>query len=425
MRYKSIIVVIVCLVLIGTALFVFNNRPINETTGNPYDEPLIITGNVSSFDDAVNVFCFNLFRQLYLDPETDKNIFFSPYSIFTALAMTYEGARGPTADEMAKVLSIEQNNESFHEYVDRLYGYFNKNKEYNISTANALWPNENLELIEEYLDIINNYYHANTSLVDYNKPVEAAKTINRWVENQTNSLIKDLIKPSYITPLTVLILTNAIYFRGMWKVQFDKENTTDRDFEDCFGNIRTVPTMKITDTEDLFNYTETDRLQILELPYSGEEISMVILLPKKNNDLVEIINKIDNDELSEWIDSMSEREVNIYLPKFKVETDNYILNNYLINLGMPSAFNPDEADFSGITGLKELFISKVVHKAYIDVNEEGTEAAAATAVIMARSTINGDDSRVVFNANHPFLYLIRHKETGTFLFMGSVNNPTQ
>jgi len=425
MKYRSIISVIVCLILIGTAFLVFNNMPIKETTGDPFDEPQIITGNISSFDDAVNVFCFNLFRQFYSDPLIDKNIFFSPYSIFVALAMTYEGAKGETADEMADVLNIEQSNDSFHEYMDLLYEYLNKNDEYNISTANALWTVEDLNLLEAYLDIINDFYHGNATNVDFNKPVEAAELINSWVENQTNGLIKDLILPSYITPLTALILTNAIYFKGIWEVQFDIENTTDRDFEDSFGNISQVPTMQLTNTEDLFNYTETDDLQILELSYTGDEISMMVLLPKNKGDLSKIISSIDNDKLNEWIDLMSEREVNIYLPRFKVETGNYLLNDYLINLGMPGAFDPDEADFSGMTGLKELFISKVVHKAYIDVNEEGTEAAAATAVIMARTTVNGDDSRVVFDANHPFLYLIRHKETGTILFMGEVNSPTQ
>jgi serpin B len=427
MKYKAIFAIVVCLILIGTAVFVYNlnyNKTIDEKEDTSSDEPFIITGNISSFDDAVNVFCFNLFRQMYFDSDIDKNIFLSPYSIFVALAMTYEGAKESTAEEMADVLNILQDNESFHQYVQVLYDYFNINSEYNISTANALWVDDSLELLDDYLNIIYDYYHGNSTEVDFDKPVEAAEIINSWVENQTNNLIKDLIQPDDITPLTALILTNAIYFKGIWKVQFDSKNTTDRDFEDFSGDIISVPTMCLTNTEDLFNYTENEDLQILELPYTGDEISMIVLLPKDNDDFSGIINSIDNDNLTEWINSMTEREVNIYLPKFKVETDNYVLNDYLVNLGMPSAFEPNFADFSGMTGLRDLYISKVVHKAFIDVNEEGTEAAAATAVIMAKNAIDGENGRVVFDADHPFLYLIRHKETGTILFMGAFDSPS-
>ena len=427
MNYKKPLAIIVLIIILGAAFFVYNydfDKPIDRKEDTSSDEPLIITGNISSFDDAVNSFCFNLLRQMFNDPNIDNNIFLSPYSIFTALAMTYEGARGLNAEEMADVLNIEQDNHSFHQYVDILYDYFNNNVEYNISTANALWVSKNLSLIEIYIDIIRAYYHGNATDVDFNKPEETAKIINQWVENQTNGLIKDLIKKEYITPFTALILTNAIYFKGIWKVQFDTENTTDRVFEDNLGNIISVPTMSLIHTEDLFNYTETDDLQILDLPYAGDDISMMVILPKDNIDLSDIISTIDNDKLTDWISSMSETELDIYLPKFKVETGNYILNDYLINLGMEKAFLPDEADFSGMTGLRELFISKVVHKAFIDVNEEGTEAAAATAVIMMKSAVNGD-SRVVFNADHPFLYFIKHRETGTILFTGIVNNPAQ
>lgn len=427
MNYKKPLAIIVLIIILGAAFFVYNydfDKPIDRKEDTSSDEPLIITGNISSFDDAVNSFCFNLLRQMFNDPNIDNNIFLSPYSIFTALAMTYEGARGLTAEEMADVLNIEQDNDSFHQYVDILYDYFNNNVEYNISTANALWVSKNLSLLEIYIDIIRAYYHGNLTDVDFNKPEETAKIINQWVENQTNGLIKDLIKKEYITPFTALILTNAIYFKGIWKVQYDTENTTDRDFEDNLGNIISVPTMSLIHTEDLFNYTETDDLQILDLPYAGDDISMMFILPRDNIDLSDIISSIDNDKLTDWIRSMSETELDIYLPKFKVETGNYILNDYLINLGMEKAFLPDEADFSGMTGLRELFISKVVHKAFIEVNEEGTEAAAATAVIMMKSAVNGD-GRVVFNADHPFLYLIKHKKTGTILFTGIVNNPTQ
>jgi len=218
-----------------------------------------------------------------------------------------------------------------------------------------------------------------------------------------------------------LILTNAIYFKGIWKTQFDPVNTTNRTFETTAGTSVEVPTMSLVNTEDVFYYTETDELQILELPYTGDDISMVILLPK-DNDLSSVISTIDNDMFSTWIESMVETSVDIYLPKFEVETS-YKLKDYLIALGMNIPFS-SAADFSGITGGKDLFISEVVHKAFIDVNEEGTEAAAATAVIMIETAPNGGgSSRIVFDCDHPFLYLIQHKQTGTILFMGSISDP--
>ena len=337
--------------------------------------------------------------------------------------MTYEGARNNTADEMESVLNIEQDNESFHQYMKSLYEYLNENADYNISTANALWVRENFELLEEYIDTIETYYGGISSEVDFSKPEEAAEIINQWVENQTNNLIKDLVPSDVIDPvLTMLILTNAIYFKGTWQIKFDEVNTTDKDFTDYEGNLIRVPTMRLTGTENKFNYTETEDLQILELPYTGNEISMTILLPKEGVELSDVINSIDKDSISEWIDSMYETEVDIYLPKFKFETS-YGLNDYLIELGMKDAFS-SFADFSGIDGRPDLFISDVLHKAFINVSEEGTEAAAATAVVINLKSIDGGgSSRLEFNADHPFLFLIQHKETGTILFLGSIGNP--
>ena len=421
MKLKYIISIAVAFIVISAAIFVvilqnqYNPDIIDYETSD--DENIIPVGSLP-FNDAVNEFTFDIFREIY--KENNDNLFISPYSIFTALAMTYEGAKGETADEMATVLSIEQDNESFHDYIKNLYEVLNtKNEEYNISTANALWVKDNLQLLELYLNIIRDYYGGDATKVDYSNPTKAAEIINQWVENQTNGLIKDLITDDAIDPLTALILTNAIYFKGIWKTQFDPLNTTNRTFEISAEKTVEVPTMNLIDTEDIFNYTETDDLQILELPYTGDDISMIILLPK-DNDLSYTIDAIDSDMFSGWKDSMVGTKVDIYLPKFKVETS-YTLREHLITMGMNIPFI-SSADFSGITGAKNLFISQVVHKAYIDVNEEGTEAAAATAVIMVFSVNNGS-SRIVFDCNHPFIYLIQHKETGTILFMGSINDP--
>ena len=422
MKIKYIVSILAAFIIISAAVFVavLQNQPGSDIIDEdiiPDDEEPTPLGNLS-FHDAVNSFAFDIFREVH--EVNEGNLFISPYSIFTALAMTYEGARGETAEEMANVLNVKQDNESFHHYMKNLYEVLNtKNEEYNISTANALWVKENLQLLEAYLNVIREYYGGDATEVDYSNPTEAAAIINQWVENQTNGLIKDLITADAISPLTALILTNAIYFKGIWKTQFDPVNTTNRTFETNTDTFVEAPTMSLIDTEDVFYYTETDDLQILELPYTGDDISMIILLPK-NNDLSPAIDTIDIDMLSEWTGSMVETKVDIYLPKFKVETS-YSLGDYLIDLGMNIPFTSD-ADFSGITGGRDLFISKVLHKAFIDVNEEGTEAAAATAVIM-ELTVNGSSSRVVFDCNHPFMYLIQHKQTETILFMGSISDP--
>ena len=422
MKLKYILPIIAVFIIISSSIFVTflqynqDKDTIDEDVSKDEKEPTPL-GNLS-FNDAVNSFAFNLFREL--SDRNEGNLFISPYSIFTALAMTYEGAKSDTSDEMADVLNVKQDNETFHLYMKNLYEALNNEKtDYNIRTANALWVQKNLFLLESYLNIIREFYGGDATEVDYSKPTEAAAIINRWVENQTNGLIKDLITESSISPLTALILTNAIYFKGIWKTQFDPVNTTNRTFETSSEGTIDVPTMTLVNTYDVFNYTEMDESQILELPYTGGDISMIVLLPK-NNDLSSIIDTIDRDKFSEWMDSMIETKVDVYLPKFKVETT-YSLNDYLIDLGMSIPFT-SAADFSGITGGKDLFISNVIHKAFVDVNEEGTEAAAATAVIL-ELTMNGESSRIVFDCNHAFLYLIIHKQTETILFMGSIDNP--
>jgi serpin B len=338
--------------------------------------------------------------------------------------MTYEGAHGLTAEEMASVLNIQQDNESFHQYMQELYTYLNESSEYNISTSNALWPRIGYQLLQDYIDIIETFYGGTVSEIDYSNPEQAAEIINSWVENRTNNLIQDLVAPSEIDPvLTYLILTNAIYFKGAWEIEFDKDNTTDREFTTSSGERIDVPTMCLVNTEDSFNYTENDNFQVLELPYNGNEISMMIFLPKDDYESSDIVNSMNKDTYSELIDSMTIREVDIYLPKFKIKTPLYELNDYLKNMGMTTAFGFD-ADFSGLDGVGKLYINKVLHKAFIEVNGEGTEAAAATAVMMVLKSTGGDDmTRLEFDCDHPFLFTINHKETGTILFMGTIENP--
>ncbi|MEF8879447.1 MAG: serpin family protein [Candidatus Thermoplasmatota archaeon] len=372
--------------------------------------------NNLSLSEDMNNFSFELYNQIC--SENTGNIFYSPYSVFVALAMTYEGARNETAEEMQNVLNIPRNNDTILKSMETMYKVFNQNSSYNLSTANALWIKKDYHILDDYINVIKEYYHGKAEELDFSNASKAAEIINNWVENQTNNKIQDLIPPSSINRFTRLILTNAIYFKGTWQTQFDEENTTDRDFKLSDGSTIQVPTMYLS--EKRFNYTETEKLQVLELPYSGGDVSMIILLPIKDEGLEDI--SIDSEKLSDLTSSLTSTKVDVYLPKFKLETK-YGLNEVLSAMGMPEAFNPQEANFSGINREERLFIDGVIHKAFIEVEEEGTEAAAATGVIVGATSIKPPKT-ITFKADRPFMFIIQHKITDNILFMGKVTNPS-
>ena len=431
MKQKQIIGILIISAVVFSAayLFFFQQQNVSDDQFNNVHDgyPDINVSTEMSFQDSANQFGFELLRQFKNQSGNGTNPFFSPYSLFTALAMAYEGAEGNTADEMADVLNIEQDNESFHQYVSYLYQKFNQNTKYNLSTANAAWMQKDFIILEDYIHLVENFYHAEANNIDFSNPEKAADIINQWVENQTNNLIHDLVPSTAINPaLTKLILTNAIYFKGMWQVQFDPVNTTDRPFTLASNETIDVPMMGLTDTEDVFNYTETDEFQLLQLPYAGNDLSMIIILPKENTDVSSIINNLNEKDYVEWLNTMQEVELDVHLPKFTIETPRYSMSQMLKTLGIHDAFSSADADFSGITGEPNLYIKYVFHKAFIEVNEEGTEAAAATAVIMDLKAVpNNGNERIVFDCDHPFLYIIQENETGTILFMGTLDNPAQ
>ncbi len=420
MKTKKMIVIttvcIVTLVVIFAGLFYSGFFSHSGTIQAKAVDTYATAGSVDSLSNAMNGFSFDAYKELGMD--SDENVFFSPYSIFVALAMTYEGARGDTAVQMKNVLGFEQNDEVSLCSFGRIYNLLNIDAEYTLNTANALWTKRDYPFLEEYLRFIDNYYMGKATDVDFTNPGKAAEIINSWVEENTGGKIKDMLSSTDISPGTVLILSNAIYFKGLWSTRFDVEDTVDRDFERTPAEIVSVPTMVLRDSEESFNYGETDDVQILELPYKGDAVSMIVILPKGNN--ISSVEQMLNDEnLETWMDLMYPRDVDIYLPKFTYKTE-YNLEEMLIAMGLDIAFSPG-ADFSGMNGNGGLFIEKVLHKAFVEVNEEGTEAAAATTVHMIESAI--PEQPEVFDANHPFLYLIQHKETGTILFMGKVVDP--
>ncbi len=369
--------------------------------------------------EANNQFAFDLYSKFNNE---EGNIFFSPYSISTALAMTYEGAKGKTAEEMQNVLHLPDDKEKIHSDFAGINKELNKaNKSYNLSVANALWAQNDYKFLDEYFKTVERSYGGKVTNLDFVKETEKSRqTINSWVENQTNNKIKNLIPQGVLNDMTRLVLTNAIYFKGTWANQFDKKNTREADFRvNPEKNVK-VQMMSLTGEKAIFNYTETEELQILELPYEGNELLMLVILPKGDN-LTFIENSICVKNLSEWQNNLRENHVDVYLPKFKFEIK-YSLSETLKEMGMPTAFSNDAAapDFSGIDGTHELFISEVIHQAFVEVNEEGTEAAAATAVVMRGGSIHENK---IFYADHPFIFIIQDKKTGNILFLGRVTDP--
>lgn len=379
------------------------------------DSGATVTG-ISTVVDANNLFALNLYSNL--KDNEQGNIFFSPYSVSTAMVMVYEGAEGQTADEIQSVFHFPEDDNVRRSSFAAIYNQLNReNTKYELNTANALWVQKDYQLLDEYTDTIKRYYGGNATNVDFvGEPEKSRQTINVWIEDQTNNKIKDLIPRGGLDAYTRLVLTNAIYFKGTWVKQFDPENTKEEDFRVSPENTVKVQMMSIGE-EAIFNYTETDELQILELPYSGEKLSMLILLPKED-DLSSIEESLTTDKLAEWRNNLKEEDVNVYIPKFKFNTK-YFMVQTLSNMGMPHAFT-GEADLSGIDGTTNLFIQNVIHQAFVEVNEEGTEAAAATAISVGMSAVPQQQ----FRADHPFIFIIQDKETGNILFMGRVNDPT-
>ncbi len=383
--------------------------------------PMVFAWDINSVVKANNQFAFELYSRY---KSKDGNIFYSPYSLSSAFAMTYEGARGKTAEEIQTVFHFPQDASMHRDSFLKIYQQINKkDKKYKLSTANALWAQKDYKFLDDYFILVDKYYGGKTANLDFAKEAEASRAIiNHWVEKQTNDKIKDLIPSGSLSPLTRLVLTNAIYFKGFWLKPFDKKETNKEDFRITPDNKIKVQMMHLNGKEANFYYAETDKLQILELPYEGDDISMLILLPK-GDDIKGIEESLDSEKLSAWKNSQKREEVIVYLPKFKFETK-YFMAHDLNDMGMPTAFKHG-ADFSGMTGDKRLKIDDVIHQAFVDVNEEGTEAAAATAVIMALKAVAVPKSTKIFKADHPFIFLIQDRETENILFVGRVSDPTK
>ena len=376
--------------------------------------------------EATNKFALDLHTCLAnRDQFANDNLFYSPASLLIALAMTCYGARGNTAAEIMKVLHVASVsspdlNKSMKKFIDTLNGASDENNK--LLTANRLFVQKSFEILEAFKIGTREFYDAELALVDYITNAEKAREeINHWVEQKTNDKIKDLIPPGMLSSDTRLTLVNAIYFKGLWLEKFKEEKTISKSFFVSQNEEIKVNMMHQTSE---FKYFESQELacHVLEMPYIGRKMSMVIYLPKEINGLAELEEKMTYDNLQKSLSLLdaSKKEVEVVLPKFKL-TQQFDLNDILSKMGVQEMFIPGKADLSGITAAP-LFVSKVVHKAFVDVNEEGTEAAAATAIGVAFMCM--PLPKPMFKADHPFLFLIRHNDSGAILFLGRLMKPS-
>jgi serpin B len=353
----------------------------------------------------------------------DQNLIFSPYSIHLALAMTAAGAGGDTLKQMQTVLDFPGGDFNLPTAAGNLMLSLqpaHRDSEPILKVANALWAQQGFDFSAPYLNSVQKDFRAKLASLDFTDAESARKTINDWVAQQTNDKIKDLLGEGSIEPhVTKLVLTNAVYFKADWIQPFDKNKTQDGDFH-ANGKTDAIQTPMMHETTRV-PIMQNDQFQAIELPYVGDRISMLILLPKAVDGLGKLESNLDAAEISDIDKQLSPDLVAVSLPKFQFKKK-IDLNPVLQGMGISDAFDPNQADFSGMDGKRDLFISDVVHQAFVAVDEKGTEAAAATGISVGAMAIIVPQNS--FNADHPFLFLIRDKQSGLILFMGRVQDPS-
>lgn len=359
------------------------------------------------------------------DVDKTANVFYSPFSISSALAMVMLGSRGNTSTQMSECLKTQDVQDDVHVSFAQLLTELNKaDAPYALSVANRLYGEQSYQFVEDFLGLTKKHYSAELESVDFATSSEAARlNINEWVLQQTQGKIKDLLAEGVVDELTRLVLVNAIYFKGNWNKQFQETETRDAQFNLNKNDTKSVK-MMYQKSKFPVTYIPEVNCQILEMPYKGKELSMLIFLPNQIEDSTTGLEKLESqltyENFVEWTrpDMMDETEIRVGLPRFKME-ESYDLKNVLVSMGMVDAFDMSMSDFSGMSPANDLVLSKVVHKAFVEVNEEGTEAAAATAAIMMlRSALP-----MAFIANHPFLFFIRHNSSMSILFAGRYCSP--
>lgn len=365
-----------------------------------------------------NEFGLDLFVKTVASEESNENIFVSPLSVAFALAMTYNGADGETKAAMEETLKLsglttEEINKSFKYLMNEL---LNLDPKIVMQIANSIWYKDTFTVLDEFLDVNQNYYNAEVAALDFTDPA-AVDIINNWIANKTNNKIIDML--DFIPSSAVMYLVNAIYYKGIWQYTFDETDTEDKAFYTEDGSIAYIPTMS---QKADFNYFANDLVKVLEIPYGQGNFNMIVVLPTMNNTCDDVLEQLNNENWNTWISGLYEaKSVNLFLSKFKFDYK-IKLNDVLKQMGMGVAFDGSLADFSKINPLSNLYISRVLHQTFVDVNEEGTEAAAATIVEIVE-TSSGSANEFYFRVDKPFIFAITEKSTSTILFIGKVVMP--
>jgi len=378
------------------------------------DLPVDQTGRLA---EQNNRFSFELYR--HLSPES-TNLLFSPYSLSNALAMTLGGAGGDTAKQMDQALGVEmEKNRLFPAFaaLNRHINGMSRDEGVAVLCANGVWSQVGHPFKEDFIRLAGESFAAELRQVDFKTGYEQQRLqINLWVEGKTKDKIKDLFPEGILDPMTRMVLVNAIYFKGDWEMPFDGKRTRDMPFWVSEELAVQVPMMR---QQDAFHYTRDERLQMIAFPYAGKSASMLILLPDKQGGIKDVENVLTTAYVNSLYDRLDKQKVNVLLPRFKIAGE-FSLSETLQAMGMRDAFDT-RADFSGMDGSKNLYISDVVHKAIIEVDEKGSEAAAATGVVMQ---LKSAPVRIpLFTADHPFIFLIRENKTGAILFLGRLAQP--
>ena len=417
---KKVLLILMAFVLMGlAACSQAAAAEILQSEKSRNTEPRVSQNEMATLVDGNSEFAFDLYQVL---KEGGGNLFYSPYSISVALAMTISGARGETEGQMADTLNFTLPQDSIHPVFNGLDMDLNSRGKgargkdggaFRLNIVNARWGQKNLKFLPEFLDVLSENYGSGLRILDFAAEPEPSRiTINDWVSKQTKGRINDLVPPGIIDSKTGIILTNAIYFNAAWKFRFNEKPKSDGTFELLDGTKVKAQMMR---REEKYGQAWGINYQAIELPYDGDELSMVILLPARGQ-FEEFENSMDYETVNGIISDMKESKVSLEMPKFNFKSE-FDLKDVLAEMGMPIAFSQN-ADFSGMTSARRLYIAEIMHKGFIAVDKSGTEAAAATFVI--GKFIGGTPSITV---DRPFIFLIRDIETGTILFMGRVLNP--
>lgn len=389
-------------------------QPTDQTT------PTAIAPDVITLARDNSAFACDLYAQLRSD---EGNLAFSPYSISAVLGLLHAGADSDTAAQIAHVLRWSLPPDRIHNATAALSGVLqqiSRRGDVRLSSANALFPHHQYPLLPGFLAVTQEYHGVSVTPLDYSQPENARETINSWVEERTERRITNLIPEGAIEPLTRLVLANAVYFKGNWSCQFDPADTRQAPF---WLTSRERVDVDMMWQGEHFMLAQTDRLKVLELPYRDRDLSMLLILPNARDGLAQIEAELSPSRLAEWRDACKHTDVDLLLPRFRVEWGTP-LDAVLRSMGMVDAFDASRADFSRIDGRTAwLYVGLVVHKAFVEVNEEGTEAAAATAAVSFARSAFVKPQPTEFHADHPFLFVLIERQTGSILFKGRVVDP--